>query len=188
MLIPMGDYFLIPSVTDESVWVINEDGEKVYYPGTGKWLTENTTELMKGLYGCQAGFKLMDIAESYHYAGWKCLDGNVSINADLESIRQSFLHPYRRIEKDEKYGVISKYGDTILPCIYDNIYEEYNQEIQEHNIMQCVFEGMISVELDGYWGLVDTSGRYHTHFVYDELLGVSEGIVAACFTRSRGRL
>ncbi|KKL17737.1 hypothetical protein LCGC14_2482570, partial [marine sediment metagenome] len=179
VLIPMGDYYLFPSLTDESVWVINDNEERVYFPDRDEWVTENTQDLMRGLYGCQNGFRIIGIEENHHFAEWNCIDGSAGIYADLESIRQSFINPYRRIEKDGKYGVISKYGDTILPCIYNNIYEEYNQEIHEHNIMQCVFEGMISVEIDGYWGLVDTSGRYHTHFVYDELLAVSEGIVAA---------
>ncbi|MFC2098812.1 WG repeat-containing protein [Bacteroidota bacterium] len=179
VLIPMGDYFILPSVSDESVWVISETEEKVYYPQEDRWVTENTDELMKGLYGCRSGFKPVDIEESYYYASWECKDGSVRIYADLESVRQSFLHPYRRIEKDGKFGVISKRGDTILPCIYDNIYDEYNQEIEEHNVRQCVFEGMISVELDGNWGLIDTSGLYRTHLVYNELQGVSEGIVAA---------
>ncbi len=161
MLIPMGDYKIYPSVTDESVWVINDKDENIYYPHTDKWITENTKELRKGLYG-QSG-----------------KDGFARIDADHESIRQSFLHPFRRIEKNGKYGVISKYGDTILSCIYDNIYEEFNMDSREHNIRQCVFEGMISVELDGAWGLIDTNGRYHTHLTYDELRGVSEGMVAA---------
>jgi len=178
-VIPMGDYHIYPSLVDESAWVISSTGNKIYYPSADKWITGNVEGIYTGLYGCSSGFNLLDVEEGYPLANWFCRDEYFRIYNDPETVKQSFNHPYLRIEKDGKFGVISKSGKIILPCIYDNIYDDYNQGRHEHNHRQCVFEGMISVEFDGAWGLIDTSGRYQTHLVYEELRGVSEGIAAA---------
>jgi len=178
-VIPMGNHYIYPSLVDESAWVLSPDGNKVFYPARNKWITGQVKDIYTGLYGCNSGFELLDQEEGYPFANWFCRDQQFRIYNDPESVKQSYKHPYLRIEKDGKFGVISKSGKTILPCIYDNIYDRYSQDWNEHSQRQCVFEGMISVEFDGAWGLIDTSGRYHTHLIYEELQGVSEGIAAA---------
>ncbi|MCK4746384.1 MAG: WG repeat-containing protein, partial [Bacteroidales bacterium] len=62
---------------------------------------------------------------------------------------------------------------------YDNIYQTHLPDHVESYWDQCVFEGIISVQLNGAWGLIDTNGNYRSHIIYDGLQGVSEGIVAA---------
>jgi hypothetical protein len=178
-LIPPGEFLIYPSLTDESVWVISSAEAKVYYPGKDLWITENLEEITRGLYGEETGLKLQVNMKDYHAATWVNQDQSVRIDASPYTVRMSFRHPYLRVQEDGKFGVVSKSGKIILPCLYDNIYQEYPRDIYEHDLWQCVFEGIASVELNGTWGLVDTTGNYRTHIIYDALQGASEGIVAA---------
>jgi len=178
-IIPQGDYLIYPSLSDESVWVISGREQKVYYPASDRWVTDDPAHLTAGLYGIAGGLKIETSPEGYRYAEWVSPDGSLRLNASPEDVGNSFRHPFLRVSRDGKYGVESKSGKTILPCIYDNIYEKQTDYSTGNSYPQCVFEGTLSVELGGSWGLADTSGNYLTHLVYDGLREVSEGIAAA---------
>ncbi len=179
VVIPPGKYYIFPSISDESVWVISESMRKVYYPATDEWITENPDVLTRGLFGCQDGLSIDLDEDGYDWMTWKNPDGSIRLYASPDHMRVSFAHPFLRIRKYDKYGVVTRAGRVLLPCIYDNIFQSYPPSYAESYWNQCVFDGTLSVELNGAWGLVDTSGNYLTHMIYDGLQGASEGIVAA---------
>ncbi len=178
-VIPMGRYYIYPSLAEESVWVLSDSAQKVYRPDPDEWTTGDPQEFTRGWYGCTEGFSIEVIDNVYRSAAWKSPDGSILIPASPDDVRMSFKHPYLRIRKDGRYGVVTRSGKTVVPCIYDNIYRAPMPDNPESSWVRCVFEGTLSVELNGGWGLVDTAGNYLTHLIYDELQGTSEGIVAA---------
>jgi len=179
VVIPVDDYMIFPSIVDESVWIVEDEKTRVYYPATGKWITENLEELTAGLYGFESGLSIDVNRDWYSLPYWVDEDRTIEISGLPENIKKSFERPYLSYLSDNSfYGIVSKSGDTILPFIFEEILLENDQYYWDPEF-SCISEGIATVRLNYNWALVDTSGHFLTHLFYSELGKVSEGMAAA---------
>ena len=180
-VIPIGDYQIVPSIVDESVWITENDEQRVYYPATGQWITENLEKLTSGLYGFKNGLRLISGMDWNYSSYWTDEDSRIQIYAFAGNIKNSFDHPcFSYPSEDDLYGIVKKSGDTLLPFIYDEILlneENYFYDINDGFF--CISEGTATVKKDYQWALVDTAGKYLTHFFYNEMGKLSGGLAYA---------
>ncbi len=179
VVIPVGDYYIFPSIMDESVWIIENDITRVYYPASGKWITEDPEKLTTGLYGFESGLKLEVNRDWYDLPYWVDKDRTIRIAGYPENIKKSFEQPWLSyLSRDGYYGIVSKKGDTILPFIFEEILLDKDQYYWDPEF-SCISEGIATVRLNYNWALVDTSGKFLTHLFYSELGRVTEGMAPA---------
>lgn len=86
--------------------------------------------------------------------------------ANLDEVNKLYL-----VEKNGKYGVVNRNGDTIVYAEYDSIGlknpEEFsNEQIRNFNLL---FETCIPVNYDGKVGIIDIEGNERLKCVYDSL-------------------
>ncbi len=86
--------------------------------------------------------------------------------ANLDEVNKLYL-----VEKNGKYGVVNRNGDTIVYAEYDSIGlknpEEFsNEQIRNFNLL---FETCIPVNYDGKVGIIDIEGTERLKCVYDSL-------------------
>ncbi len=63
------------------------------------------------------------------------------------------------------YGLISKCGKQIIPCLYENL-----------DFSEC-YLGLLRAKLNGKWGFIDTTGKTLIPHIYDEVTDFSEGLI-----------
>ena len=85
------------------------------------------------------------------------------------------------ILKDEKCGLIDKYGNIVAPLIYDHI--GYFDDFEIGDYFNC---GAACVGQDGKYGLMDKTGNLITPLIYDNIGYFHEGLAAAGKDGKRG--
>jgi len=179
VVIPVDDYLIFPSIMDESVWIIEDEKTKVYYPATGKWITENPEELTSGLYGFESGLSIEINEDWFSLPYWVDRDRAIEISGLPGNIKKSFEQPYLSyLSGNGLYGVVNRKGDTILPFIFEEILLEEDQYYWDPEF-SCISEGIATVRFDYEWALVDTSGHFLTHLYYSDLGRVTDGMAPA---------
>ncbi len=86
--------------------------------------------------------------------------------ANLDEVNKLYL-----VQKDEKYGVINRQGDTVVYAEYDSIGIENTSEFSKENIrnFQLLFDECLPVNRDGKVGIIDIEGNERLKCVYDAL-------------------
>lgn len=86
--------------------------------------------------------------------------------ASLDEVQKLYL-----VEKNEKYGVVNRQGDTIVYAEYDSIGLENKEDFANENIrnFNLLFEDCIPVNNNGKVGIIDTEGTERLKCVYDSL-------------------
>ena len=86
------------------------------------------------------------------------LNGNLY---KYSNISASYYGRTKVLLKD-KYGYIGKWGEEVIPCIYEDA-EDFS-------------EGMARVKLNNKWGFIDIEGNEKTPFIYEYIEHFSEGM------------
>lgn len=108
---------------------------------------------------------IWEILDSYgnRVAQHKYIDSDLTLKVVLPLLYEgwSYLNDgLVKIEMNEKYGIITIYGDEIVPCIYDAI--DYQG-------------GWISISIDGKFGFFDITGKQVLPCVYDNAVSFFSG-------------
>ncbi len=79
------------------------------------------------------------------------------------------------------YGCIDKTGKMVIPADYDNIYL-FNYDSDSPGV--AFSDGVVGVLKDGYWGLIDTSGKLIIDYIFEDngfrFESASHGVI--CYT------
>lgn len=93
------------------------------------------------------------------------------------------MSDYRDVEINNKHGAIDKYGNEIVPCVYEKIKKEKRKFIVKKNNLWGIYNGVDTTKciydylslnerpskLKGKYGLLDDNGKIILDFVYDEI-------------------
>ncbi|GJM33287.1 MAG: hypothetical protein DHS20C18_22880 [Saprospiraceae bacterium] len=100
---------------------------------------------------------------------WGYLDTTAhTVIAPQYTFVENFTNDVGLVECDDKWGMINRKGDTLIPCKYDGI------QFLENTNNQIV---RVYVQAPKY-GLIDTLGQLTVSAIYDELGDFSEGRLA----------
>jgi hypothetical protein len=83
--------------------------------------------------------------------------------------------PYKTVRIDNKYGVINRLGQLIIPIKYDKI-EKLNEHIFIVGIGKIVIN-QLGYEFNGKWGAIDVDGKEILKPIYSEIGEVKQGFL-----------
>ncbi len=105
-------------------------------------------------------------------------DGKIILNADFDNVK--FLSDnYFLVEKDGFKGVVDEKGNVIIPLKYKDIVygsgkfaffdgSYWNYKDMKFTYLE-IFDNIIIVQNNGFYGIIDTSGKIILNFNYDSL-------------------
>ncbi|HNY05904.1 MAG TPA: WG repeat-containing protein [Candidatus Egerieousia sp.] len=101
-----------------------------------------------------------------------------AIVAPLYDYVGDYYGGYACVKRGEKYGAINKNGKIVIPVRYENMDHSCRNRFYADalEVKASKFnEKCFSVEINGKWGVVDTSGNIIVQFVYDGSVDFSNG-------------
>ena len=126
------------------------------------------------------------------------VDASLLLNSNL--YKYSYIFSYSdglaEVKLNDKYGIIGKGGQEIVPCIYDYISDVGEEQMlvemngnygfidrNGNEITPCkyvdaksFYEERACVKFNEKWGFINTDGKMVTRYKYDEVGNFSEGL------------
>ena len=101
------------------------------------------------------------------------INGKEIVHVKYDKIDQSYFNGFsnlRIVEIEKKYGLIDvTTGKEFIPAIYESIRNVYNGSNE-------VINGLIKLQLNNYYGLLDNTGKEITPMKYNEIYNFSDEI------------
>jgi hypothetical protein len=84
---------------------------------------------------------------------------------------------FYRVKKNNKWGLISRTGKTLIEPVYEYINESNFRD--ENGNYKGYSEGVLTAKLNGKWGMTDTAGKVLVAFSFDRIDAFNEGLSPA---------